>query len=216
MLARQAEQPVTGTPADKNPGALRGGAAAGSSAAAAIELLEPSLTLLPGYVAALESGWSPNTTRNVAAEQLAAIRSDPVAALRDIAHAEGGMRRSPDGSEVPWLPGMVFWVWDGTFCGTINLRYVRGSQQLPPHVSGHIGYAIVPWKRGRGYAKEALRQLLLRVPGTGLRYLSVTCDEDNVGSRKVIEANGGIFIGARPSEEQPDKRKLHFRIDVRA
>jgi len=48
---------------------------------------------------------------------------------------------------VPRLPGRVLWVWDGEFCGVINLRFVPGTLDLPPHVSGHAGYAIVPWKR---------------------------------------------------------------------
>jgi len=39
--------------------------------AAAVELVEPSLDRLPGYMAALEAGWSPNTTRDVSGEQLA-------------------------------------------------------------------------------------------------------------------------------------------------
>ena len=41
-----------------------------------IELVEPSVEQLSGYVAALESGWSPNTTRDVSGEQLATIRED--------------------------------------------------------------------------------------------------------------------------------------------
>lgn len=42
-----------------------------------IELLVPGLSLLPGYVAALETGWSADTVRNVAEEELNAINADP-------------------------------------------------------------------------------------------------------------------------------------------
>ena len=55
----------------------------------AVELVEPSLDRLPGYVAALEAGWSPNTTRDVSGQQLAAIREDAGAFVRDLTRCEG-------------------------------------------------------------------------------------------------------------------------------
>ncbi len=42
----------------------------------------------------------------------------------------------------------------------IGLRWQRGSEALPPYCLGHIGYAVVPWKQGRGYATRALREVL--------------------------------------------------------
>ncbi len=47
-------------------------------------LRPPSCDLLPSYIAALETGWSPSTTRNVSGEQLAAIRADGDAFLTDL------------------------------------------------------------------------------------------------------------------------------------
>jgi RimJ/RimL family protein N-acetyltransferase len=174
----------------------------GASALIGIELVVPSLTTLPDYVAALKTGWSPNTERNVAEEELAAIKADPVAALREIAKTEGAMRRLPDGTEAAWLPGKVLWIWDG-------------SLELPPHVSGHVGYAVVPWKRRRGYATEALRRMLPIARDAGLRRLSAICDADNIGSRKVIEANAGILENESPSQRQPGQQKLRFWIELR-
>jgi predicted acetyltransferase len=40
-------------------------------------------------------------------------------------------------------------MWDGDFAGAINLRWQPGTAELPPHCLGHIGYGVVPWKRGR-------------------------------------------------------------------
>ena len=48
-------------------------------------LMAPNITLLPGYAAALAAGWSPNATRDVSAEQLAALRQDPERFLSDLA-----------------------------------------------------------------------------------------------------------------------------------
>ena len=53
---------------------------------------------------------------------------------------------------------------------------------------------MVPWKQGRGYAREALRQLLPEARAEGLRYVEITTDPENIASRRVIEANGGILV----------------------
>jgi predicted acetyltransferase len=188
----------------------------GGSANSPIELVEPSLQRLPGYIAALQAGWSPNTTRDVSGEQLAAIRENAEAFIRDLARHEGGTVTLADGVRVPRLPGRVLWIWDGDFCGSINLRFVPGSEDLPPYVSGHVGYAVVPWKRNRGYARQALRLLLPIARGLGLPRLLVTCDEDNAVSRRVIAANGGVPAGEAPDPENTGRRELLFWVSTGA
>jgi len=180
----------------------------------AVELVEPSLDRLPGYVAALEAGWSPNTTRDVSGQQLAAIREDAGAFVRDLTRREGGTVTLGNGSAVPRLPGRVLWIWDGEFCGAVNLRFAPGTLDLPVHVSGHLGYAVVPWKRRRGYATRALALLLPVARELGLPRVLATCDAGNAASRRVIEANGGIMAGSAPYPDEPEERKLLYWIDT--
>ena len=182
-----------------------------AEAAGPLRLVEPSLERLPGYAAALAAGWSPDTTQEVSAEQLAAIRRDPAAFLAELTRQDG-MFRQASGRDVPRLPSRIFWLDDGEFCGVINLRYVAGSDLLPDYVSGHIGYAVVPWKRRRGYAARALAMMLPVAREVGLCRVEVTCDEDNQPSRRVIEKNGGVFLGTRPVPGGP--AKLVYRIDL--
>ena len=178
-----------------------------------LALRTPSQEILPGYVAALETGWSPSTTRDVSGEQLASIRVDAEAFLSDLnRHEGGGTITMPDGSQVPRLPGRIRWIWDGEFCGSINFRHVPGTEDLPEHVSGHIGYSVVPWKRRRGYATRALALILPIAAEHGLSRVAVTCDHDNQGSRRVIEANKGILAGQQPLPERPGHSKLHFWV----
>jgi len=65
---------------------------------------------------------------------------------------------------------------------------------LPAYCLGHIGYTVVPWKRGRGYATRALQLLLPQVREEGLAYVELTTDADNLASKRVIEANGGKLV----------------------
>ncbi len=163
-----------------------------------MELVWPSLEYLPGLVAALERGWSGDNVRGAASvkEQLAEIEKDPahfVASLVD-REASGAPIILADGSSVPRLPGYHRWIWDGEFCGSIGFRWSPGTEALPPTCLGHIGYGVVPWKRGRGYATRALEALLPEAKAEGLRYVEITTDPDNLPSRRVIEANGGVLV----------------------
>ena len=160
-------------------------------------LVWPARDYLPGYIAALERGWSPDNLRGEAAarEQLARITEDADAFLASLVDRTGAGEpiTLPDGTVVPRLPGYQRWLWDGDFCGSIGFRWQPGTEALPTTCLGHIGYSIVPWKQRRGYATLALREMLLDAKAEGLRYVEITTRPDNLPSRRVIEANGGVL-----------------------
>jgi len=60
-------------------------------------------------------------------------------------------------------------------------------------IGGHIGYAVIPSQRGRGYAKNMLKQSLRFAKAKGLKRVLITCDVNNIASIRVAEANGGVF-----------------------
>jgi predicted acetyltransferase len=160
------------------------------------QLVCPAEVFLPRYVHALQQGWSPDNLRpETARDHLAQITRDArafISALDD-REAKGAPVTLPDGSSVPRLPGVTFWMWDGDFCGSIGFRWQRGTAELPAYCLGHIGYSVVPWKRRCGYGTQALQLLLPYARQEGLPYVELTTDADNVASRKVIEANGGVL-----------------------
>lgn len=169
---------------------------------------------------ALQRGWSPDNTRGAAVIPglLERAAQDPGAFLAGfvIRDPAGATIDMPDGTRVPRLPGYNRWIWDGEFCGSIGFRWQPGTSELPPYVLGHIGYGVVPWKRGLGYATEALRQLLPDCRAEGLAYVELTTEPHNVASQKTILSNGGVLVGEfAKSPHHGGGRALRYRIDLR-
>ena len=185
-----------------------------------MRLVTPSLEYLDAYRSALETGWSPRTTRpQAAAEELRAISSDPKGFIKslDDPDARGGDIQLPDGSFVKRLPSFRRWIWDDGFCGSIELRWQHGTNALPPTCLGHIGYAIVPWRRREGLATAALAALLPEARHVGLTAVDLTVDPSNIASVRIIEANGGQLVTRR--EKLPahgDGPELLYRIELLA
>jgi predicted acetyltransferase len=180
-----------------------------------VSLAEPTPEGLDAYERALAAGWSPDSERDASLERLKALRRDREGFFREIT----GREPTPaldDGRVVPRLPMRAFWIWDGAFAGTINLRFQPGTEDLPDHVSGHVGYTVVPWRRGRGYATRALALLLPVARAHGLPRVLLTCDPENAASRRVIEANGGVLAGVGPHPWAPGRVKLHFWVGTGA
>ena len=98
------------------------------------------------------------------------------------------------------------------FAGTRIVGRVSIRHSLNPdleRVGGHIGYVVVPEYRRRGYATAILRQSLkIAHQKLGLTRVLVTCDDDNVGSIKTIEKNGGVLEGIviGPEGDKPKRR----------
>lgn len=89
-----------------------------------------------------------------------------------------------------FVPG-TFLVADvaGQIVGRTSIRFELNDTLL--REGGHIGYGVLPRYRRRGHATEILRQSLVIARAEGVGRVLVTCDEDNVGSRTVIESCGG-------------------------
>ncbi|TDL57003.1 GNAT family N-acetyltransferase [Paenibacillus dendritiformis] len=92
------------------------------------------------------------------------------------------------------VPQNVYWLYvQGWPVGIGKLRHALNDALRER--GGHIGYAIRPEARRRGYGTVMLRLLLAEARRIGLREVLLTCDEDNTASRRVIEKNGGRLTG---------------------
>ncbi|MEV4869311.1 GNAT family N-acetyltransferase [Streptomyces syringium] len=122
-----------------------------------------------------------------------------VEAVRADAHAD---TPRPEGH----APSTSLWYVAGdTYLGRLAIRHVL----TPPLLEwgGHIGYDVRPSARRRGHATAMLRAALPVARGLGIDRALITCDPDNVASRKVIEACGGVYEDRR-------RQKLRFWVST--
>jgi len=85
----------------------------------------------------------------------------------------------------------LWWVDGDEFLGRIAVRH-----RLTPALlerGGHIGYDVRPSARRRGHATAMLREALIVAAGLDIERALITCHVTNLGSRRVIELNGGVL-----------------------
>ena len=80
----------------------------------------------------------------------------------------------------------------GAEVGTINLRV--GSTLHIEHYAGHIGYGVHEPFRGKRYAARSVLLLVPLARRVGLDPLWITCDPENIASRRSLELAGAEFV----------------------
>lgn len=119
-----------------------------------------------------------------------------------------------------YVPATDFWViktndnGEEAYVGRISLRHALTDNLRK--VGGHVGYDVVPSKRGLGYAKTALRLVLEKAKKMGMPEVLITCDETNEPSKRtiigVLKEYGGKEEEALESDH--DVKKLRFWVNT--
>lgn len=85
-----------------------------------------------------------------------------------------------------------FWLIENSeFIGEVSIRPKLTDELL--RRGGHIGCGVRYSKWNEGYGTELLRQALLKAMSMNLYDVLITCNDDNIGSAKIIEKNGGLL-----------------------
>jgi len=157
-----------------------------------LRLFEPSMTDKDACLDAVQEFHAAGEY-DVDAEQLGAKFEDLIARLV--------AAKNPTNAPAGELPYEDLWLMEGDqWIGKLTLRTTINAKYL--YAGGHIGYEIRPSKRRQGYGTVLLRMGLERARERGLHRVLLTCDETNLGSRKVIENNGGHLENAVEVEGQ--------------
>jgi len=120
-----------------------------------------------------------------------------------------GLLRQLEGNYAEWLAFLDRWekgigigekVPQTLFLLKNREQQILGAVSLRPYLNqtnildgGHLGYGIFPAYRGKGLGGILLKLALEKLRAMGVYRVLVTCDDQNLLSRKVIERGGGIL-----------------------
>lgn len=85
------------------------------------------------------------------------------------------------------------------------LGFIATRHLLTPYLldqGGHIGYSVRPSARRQGIASAALELALAEAQERGIDPVLVTCDDENTGSRRIIEKAGGELEDIRDGKRR--------------
>lgn len=123
----------------------------------------------------LEPSWHPEILRERFGEFLLALRqaeSEPLAGM---------------------APATQYWLvaQHAGYLGEVSLRHYLNESLN--RFGGHLGYRIRPSQRRKGYGSLLCKLAIEKARQRGIGDILITCDDDNTGSLKIIEANGGVL-----------------------
>jgi len=115
----------------------------------------------------------------------------------------------PDG----WVPAYTFWLTDvgDEIFGVVRIRTSLNNEWVK-RIAGHIGYDISPLSRGKGYGNLLLKLALEKAATIKLDKVLITCSDDNIASKRIIENNGGVFESEIFDEQQYGKLRRYWII----
>ncbi len=120
--------------------------------------------------------------------------------------------------KVPTLFFQIVRVDSGKRMGEINLRL--GSNAHIERYAGHVGFNIDAAHRGHQYAARAVRLLMPLAREHGLNPLWLTCDPENLASRRSCTLAGARFVEIVDVPEgciiyrSGHPKKCRYRLDL--
>ncbi len=177
---------------------------------AELELIQPSITWIDPYLASCRH----RLTRKFA----------PSMAKESRGHLLDVLEYAPLGRFIGQVPGYHFWMRIANapaaerIAGSVTLR-IGNSADLEQLV-GHIGYQVFPASRGHHYAERASRLVLPLAKAHGMDQLWITCNPDNIASRRTCQRLGAEMIEIIPVPPEHelftrgDKEKCRYRLRV--
>lgn len=131
------------------------------------------------------------------------------------------LRTSPADPEKGYVPAYYFHMVrrdTNEVVGGIDLR-IGNTPHLVMY-GGHIGYRVEPEHRGHHYAARSVRLLFPLARHYGLNPLWITCNPDNLASRRTCELAGASLVEVVDLPEDTDmyrrgeRQKCRYRIDL--
>jgi len=156
-------------------------------------LVRPHHRFRASYVEALREGFVWAAQAPAQADAIAFADAHFADYLKQL-DEDGQWARPGQGPALSGVPSNTFWLVEGEeFIGAVNIRARIDTAPLA-HFGGHVGYAVRPSRQRQGHGRRQLALALDICRGMGLGVARLSCAEDNMGSRRIIEANGGLLL----------------------
>lgn len=164
----------------------------------------------------------------------------PDVAMIDRVSVRRMLRSCPQGHQMPdpelgLVPSYHFWMYlpeddtvpagvrlpgaaGGSIVGGVSLR-IGNTSEIEMYY-GHFGYHVYPPWRGHHYAERAVRLLLPLAQQHQLHTIWITCNPDNLSSRRTCERLGGELIETvrvpwgHPLWRRGERTKCRFRYEI--
>lgn len=178
-----------------------------------MELVKPDKKYKVSYIEALKEGFYLGSQSPLNMKTIADIENDFDAYLakKILRPYDATPKLREDGKYYPNAPQIPYWLIDrGEFIGGFNLRTELNAFLM--YVGGNVGYGITPRFRKQGYATKGLELLILKARDLGMTRLLIAAKEDNIGSWRAIEKNGGILenVITLPWESNGQRHKRYW------
>lgn len=106
----------------------------------------------------------------------------------------------------------------GAHMGNLSVR--AANTEYIVQIFGHIGYGVRPLFRGHRYAARACRLVLPILAHHQIDPIWITCNPDNISSRRTCELIGAQLINIVPVPEHTDlyligdRQKCRYRLSA--
>ena len=158
-----------------------------------IRLIKPSIAYKESFLEAVKEFHKEKRNQDIESEQSPKQFAEFV---RKLKNQEKGI-----GLPKGYVPASTYWlVAEGNFIGKASIRHKLNKKLY--REGGHIGYEIRPSERKRGFGKKILELAIKKTIKLDINKILVTCNDDNIGSWKIIEANGGILQNKIKDEDK--------------
>lgn len=104
---------------------------------------------------------------------------------------------------------MLYGFLEGVIVGRCSIRHELND--FLREWGGHLGYGVAPPFRGRGFGRQLFRAGREHLKALGKDRAFMTCDKDNLASRRMIEGAGGVL---QDEVIDPSNQKVILRFWV--
>ncbi len=103
--------------------------------------------------------------------------------------------KTPGDVEKGYVPALKYGVVCAATGETVGYCDLRLGHCENTYYGGHIGYGIDAAHRGHAYAEKACRLLFIIARAHGMTHLYITCNPDNLASKRTCEKLGLLYKG---------------------